>query len=79
MDLQAYLYDANGHDREVDLNEVALDKLGEDDLLWIDVHSGDKSNLERLTDLFGLQPDVWSTDDVERSQSPTAPALHDHR
>ena len=42
---QAYLYDADGRDREVDLESIAVGKLRPDDLLWIDVPDHDDASL----------------------------------
>lgn len=35
--LSAILYDAAGHDRDCDLEQVQLEKLGKDQLLWVDL------------------------------------------
>ena len=68
MALQAYLYDADGRDREVALKDVLLDELGPEDLLWIDVRHRDPETLDEVQSFLGLRPDVWATADTERSQ-----------
>jgi magnesium transporter len=40
--LRAFLYDADGSDREIDVDDVSLDKLGKRELLWLDVGTTDK-------------------------------------
>lgn len=68
MQVQAYLYDADGRDREVALDTVAVEKLRDDDLLWIDISDRDVASLETVGALLGLEPEVWIADDTERSQ-----------
>lgn len=41
--LRAILYDAAGHDRDCDLKQVQFEKLGKDQLLWVDLSgTGDR-------------------------------------
>ncbi|GAA4747809.1 hypothetical protein GCM10023264_12020 [Sphingomonas daechungensis] len=68
MAVQAYLYDADGRDREVALKDVALDDLGPEDLLWIDVQQRDSGTLEEVRSFLGLHPEVWGSADSGRSQ-----------
>lgn len=68
MGLQAYLYDADGRDREVALEAVDLAKLGSDDLLWIDVPNRDEVSLDQLSKLLGLHKGVWTADRIGRSR-----------
>lgn len=68
MSIQAYFYDADGRDREIPLEDVSVDALVSDNLLWIDVHDHDAVELERVRALLDLQPDVWAADDTARSQ-----------
>ena len=51
--IKAYLYDAEGHDREVFL-EARLPKLSEQQLLWIDVTGREADELAALAPLLGL-------------------------
>lgn len=50
----AYLYDAEGSDREVTLDDATLGTLGEHNLLWIDVDLSDDDDLDRVASLLGL-------------------------
>ena len=52
----AYLYDAEGHDREVELNADAIAGLNERCLLWLDVDSADADGLEAVARLLRLDP-----------------------
>lgn len=62
MNVQAYLYDADGTDREVALDDIVVDELSKDTLLWIDVSEPDTAILSRLSDLLQLQPGTWDSD-----------------
>src|SRR5213593_1153586 len=42
--LRAFLYDADGSDREVDIEDVSLDKLGKRELLWVDAGTKEKDS-----------------------------------
>lgn len=68
MDLQAYLYDADGRDREVALENVSVDKLRPDDLLWVDIRDRDASSVDRVASLLGIQAGAWPSDKARRSQ-----------
>jgi magnesium transporter len=64
--VHAYLYDADGHDREVALDEQCIRDLGERNLLWVDVGTRDRQVLEPLARLFSL--DDTSLRELLRSQ-----------
>lgn len=68
MDLQAYLYDADGRDREVRLEDVSVEKLGQEDLLWIDIRTRDPAKLEVVRAFLCLRPEVWAPGDSGRPQ-----------
>lgn len=55
MSLQAYLYDAEGRDRKVDVSESDLTSLGERQLLWIDVDDREESQLEKIAGRLGIE------------------------
>ncbi|MEZ0168799.1 magnesium transporter CorA family protein [Microvirga sp. TS319] len=55
--VHAYLYDADGHDREVALDGLCIRDLGERNLLWVDVGTRDRQVLEPLVGLFDLKRD----------------------
>ena len=52
--IQAFLYNADGHDQEVDLDEQCLAGLDERSLLWVDVNGRDRDEVDHLTRLFDL-------------------------
>ncbi|HEX6475625.1 MAG TPA: CorA family divalent cation transporter [Candidatus Limnocylindria bacterium] len=52
--LRAILYDADGHDSEVELRTGIVDSLGERQLLWIDIDGRDEEGIARLVEVFGL-------------------------
>lgn len=52
----AYLYDARGRDREVDLADVAIRRLGRQNLLWIDVDRSKGDSMDALSARLGLDP-----------------------
>ena len=52
--LRATLYDADGRDREADLQPGIVEGLGERQLLWIDFDGRDDKAIARLVELFGL-------------------------
>ncbi|WP_201837711.1 magnesium transporter CorA family protein [Microvirga zambiensis] len=64
--VHAYLYEADGHDCEVALDEACIRDLGERSLLWVDVGARDRQTLEHLARLFNL--DDTSVRELLRSQ-----------
>jgi Mg2+ and Co2+ transporter CorA len=50
----SFLYDADGHDQEVDLDDQCVSGLGERNLLWVDVQGRERAELERIAKLFSL-------------------------
>lgn len=60
MPVRAYLYDADGTDSEVRLNEQVVANLNDKHLLWIDVTGGEKTEWKQVTALFGLHPEAVS-------------------
>jgi magnesium transporter len=53
--IQAFLYDAKGADRKIDVTSVDMSVLGKDQLLWVDVIGREESELRHLQSLFGLK------------------------
>jgi magnesium transporter len=51
----ARLFDADGDDREVDLEESVIKRLTDRQLLWVDLAGDDEAELRRIADLFGLE------------------------
>ena len=52
--IQAFLYNADGHDQEVELDQQCLVGLDERTLLWVDVDDRDRDEVENLAHLFNL-------------------------
>lgn len=48
-DVKAYLYDAAGHDEEVGLEDIDIEKLEEQQLLWVNVLTRDEALLGEVT------------------------------
>lgn len=55
--IRAYLYDATGHDREIDLAGDALPEIAPHQLLWLDVTGREAEELEHLGRLLNLKPE----------------------
>jgi magnesium transporter len=55
--LRAMLYDAEGHDREVEVRPGLADELGEHHLLWIDVDGRDEAAMDSLREAVHLPSD----------------------
>jgi magnesium transporter len=55
MPVTVYLYDTEGHDREVELSAETLGCLGEQHLLWIDVDSRDATDLRSTAERLGIE------------------------
>jgi magnesium transporter len=54
----AFLYAADGEDADVAAEDVELERLAENDLLWIDADSADDGVVDRLAELVPLDSDV---------------------
>ena len=54
--IHTYLYDANGHDREVNLDDQCVAELGEHNIWWVDVEGRDASEIEAIAGIFKLDP-----------------------
>jgi len=48
MTIRAFLYDADGTDRAIELNDGLLQQLSDRQLLWIDVTGQDRAEIERV-------------------------------
>jgi magnesium transporter len=55
LEIAAYLYDANGRDEEVRLEDVDVAKLEEDQLLWINVLQRDNEALKHVAEAVQLE------------------------
>jgi Mg2+ and Co2+ transporter CorA len=54
MSMRATLYDANGSDRTIDLDEAAVSSLHDDALLWVDFAELDEDAVRRAGTILGL-------------------------
>lgn len=64
--VRAILYDAAGHDSEVELKSVKIDKLGKEQLLWVDLDGASPSSLpEPLRSALGSAENVGSLEIFE--------------
>ena len=52
--IRAFLFDANGHDQEVQLDEQCITEFNERSLLWLDVQGRERGEMERIVGLFSL-------------------------
>jgi len=68
LGIHAYLYDAEGRDREIALDEVSLDELGSENLLWIDIDDHNEAKLEQVRELLKIGQEIWSDDQTGRSR-----------
>jgi magnesium transporter len=71
MATRAILYDADGRDRQVTLDERTLDDVGDRQLLWVDVDNRNEAEIKAVAMALDLPPDL--VDDLTRP-SPTAMA-----
>ena len=58
MSIRALLSAADGSDREVDLRHEPVDRIRDDELLWVDVSGEDADDLGILRDALGLDETV---------------------
>jgi magnesium/cobalt transport protein CorA len=56
VSIRAYLYDADGHDREATLNEKLITELDDRRLLWVDVAGREPVEIESLASLLRFHP-----------------------
>lgn len=54
MSIRAYLFDADGTDREAELDEKLVEGLTDRQLLWVDVTSWDQAELNHISSLLHL-------------------------
>jgi magnesium transporter len=57
-----YLYDAEGHDREVGLTEGLLQSIGDRSLVWIDISARTEEEIRRVAEVLSLE--AGSLDDL---------------
>jgi magnesium transporter len=54
MSLQAYLYNADGTDQEVEFNEKIVKKLTDRQLLWVDITGREEKDIESVASILKL-------------------------
>ena len=65
--LRAILYDAAGHDRDVDLDAIDIDRLGKQQLLWVDRTGSAAVKLpEQMQSALGTPDDAGSLEIFDR-------------
>jgi magnesium transporter len=68
MTTQALLYDANGSDRSVPIDEIVVEKIGERQLLWVDISGDAEPQIPELITRLKLAPDLLArATDTKRS------------
>jgi magnesium transporter len=55
LEAKVYLFNAKGNDEQLDINDVRLDKIKENQLLWINVLGRDKEFIEKITEALELK------------------------
>lgn len=56
MTVRAVHYDANGEDREIELDDPLVRRVDKNRFLWIDLDNRDRNDLERVAAAIGLEP-----------------------
>ena len=73
--IEARLYDANGSDRRLAMEELAACAPGDEQLLWVDLHSPDPGELAQVARALGLPPGALEPD---KHLSPSLRRLGSH-
>lgn len=55
MEVKVYLFDSKGSDQQLDLADVSLEKIKENQLLWIKVLRREKETIEKALSALGLK------------------------
>ncbi len=55
MKTKVYLFDAKGYNRQLDLSEVNLEKINENQLIWINILGREREAIEKAVDAIGLK------------------------
>jgi magnesium transporter len=76
MAVSAFLYNAEGHDQDVDLTAEQIRSIRENQLLWIDVDQPDQRDLRALKELLSLDP--ATIDRISKTSSPRVDKYPDY-
>lgn len=55
MSILTYLYDADGTDREIELDKSVLETLNDQQLLWVNILERDETTVKRVTETLRLE------------------------
>jgi hypothetical protein len=75
--IHARLYDADGRDREIDVEPGIADRVKDRQLLWIDVEGREPADLGVLTSAVGIG-DHLRVDWQRNAGGPTSPIREPH-
>ena len=67
--VKAYLYDAKGHDDEISLDDVDVEGLKENQLLWVNVHRRDEALLNTVTGKLNVKNARYAVDQKPLDES----------
>jgi magnesium transporter len=76
MSIETLLSSSDGSDRAVDLREKPLDRIADDELLWVDVTGDDEAELEIIRGALNLHDDVAEALGRELEPPPDAAVLN---
>lgn len=68
MTIQSYFYNAEGRDREIPIGDVSIDKLGGENLLWIDVCDPSPADCKNVAALLNITPEALENEPRTRSR-----------
>jgi magnesium transporter len=75
--IQVFFYDAEGHDREITLEEVDLDAVGERALLWVDLEQPTPEETARVSEILRVHsPKTFTAQ--EDDDAPSVQSFGEH-
>lgn len=74
--IEAYFYDAEGHDERIKLTQKRLAGIGDQQLIWVDLLRKDESALRQAAEILGLPGDALTSLIVD-SAEPTLESFED--
>jgi len=77
MSIEALLSSADGSDRAVDLRDGTVDRIRDDELLWVDVSGDEEEELQIVSDALGLGGDLAEALGGDLGETPDARVLSD--
>ena len=76
MSIETLLSSSDGSDRAVDLRDKAVDRIRDDELLWVDIAGDDESERRIVREALRLEDDVAAALDRDLGPSPDATVLN---